>query len=134
LEGIAEEVFLMKKIILVCVFLLFQPAVGVAEFVDNGDGTVTDVSNGLIWQQPGAENTMTWEAAISYCEGLTLAGYADWRLPNRKELRLIVDYNEYNPAIDTAYFPNTVSSYYWSSSTYAYTTGVCLEHQFLLRL
>ena len=66
---------------------------------------------------------MTWEAAMSHCEGLTLTGHTDWRLPNREELRSIVDYTTYNPAIATTYFPNTVSSYYWSSSTYANGTG-----------
>ena len=87
-----------------------------SHLVINGDGTVTDASAGLMWQQVTA-NAMTWEAAISYCEGLSFAGYTDWRLPNRKELRLIVDYNKHTPAIDTTYFPNTVSSYYWSSTT-----------------
>jgi len=35
-----------------------------------------------------------------------------------------LDDGRYNPAIDTTYFPNTVSSHYWSSTTYAgYTYG-----------
>jgi hypothetical protein len=34
-----------------------------------------------------------------------------------------VDYGRYNPSIDTVFFPNTVSSYYWSSTTYANYTG-----------
>ena len=66
---------------------------------------------------------MAWDAALTYCESLTLAGHADWRLPNRKELRSIVDYAKYNPAIDTSYFPDTLSSYYWSSTTGAYGSG-----------
>ena len=43
----------------------------------------------------------------------------NWRLPNRNELQSIVDYNRYNPSIDPI-FSNTVSSYYWSSTTHAY--------------
>ena len=84
--------------------------------VINGDGTVTDASTGLMWQQGGA-GTMIWESAISYCEGLSLAGYTDWRLPNPKELFSIVDYNEHAPAIDTTYFPDTKNTQYCSSST-----------------
>ena len=90
--------------------------------VINSDGTVSDASTGLMWQQAETENKMTWEAAMSHCESLSLAGYTDWRLPNQEELRSIVDYTTYNPAIDTDYFPNTVSSYHWSSTTYAYNT------------
>jgi len=46
-------------------------------------------------------------------------GYSDWRMPNRKELRSIVDYELFKPAINTFYFPNTLASYYWSSTPYA---------------
>ena len=46
-------------------------------------------------------------------------GKGDWRLPNRNELQSIVDYSLYNPAIDTIYFPDTVASDYWSSTTSA---------------
>ncbi|MBT6478936.1 MAG: DUF1566 domain-containing protein, partial [Gammaproteobacteria bacterium] len=38
----------------------------------------------------------------------------------REQLRTIVDYSRYNPSINQGYFPNTKSSYYWSSSPYAY--------------
>ena len=88
----------------------------------NGDGTVTDVSTGLMWQQAGTESEIAWESAISHCEGLSLAGYTDWRLPSSRDLRSIVDYATYKPAIDAKYFPSTVSSRYWSSTTHAYDT------------
>ncbi len=53
--------------------------------IDNGDGTVTDASNGLIWQQSGP-GSMDWESALTYCENLDLSGFDNWRLPNRNEL------------------------------------------------
>ena len=87
--------------------------------VNNGDNTVTDTVTGLMWQQ-STDEKMEWETAISHCEGLMLAGYDDWRLPNRRELSSIVDYSTYSPAINTTYFPDTLSSYYWSSTTNAY--------------
>ena len=92
------------------------------KFIDNGDGTVTDTSTGLMWQKEtaGQEN---WDRAIVLCENLTLAGYNDWRLPDINELQSIIDHSKYNPAIDTIYFPDTVSSGYWSSATYAYGTS-----------
>ena len=48
-----------------------------------------------------------------------LGGYHDWRMPSFDELRSIVDYGRYNPAINTTFFPNTVASYYWSATTFA---------------
>ena len=70
-------------------------------FVDNGDGTVTDLCTGLMWQrdtpmppllyEPDNYGRVTWEMALSYCENLELAGYDDWRLPNYLELATLVD-------------------------------------------
>jgi hypothetical protein len=94
-----------------------------SSFVDNGDGTVTDNATGLIWQQTTA-GPMNWESAINYSENLSLAGHNDWRLPNIRELHTIVDYNQYQPPIDTDYFPDTVSwDPYWSATTNASDTG-----------
>ena len=92
-------------------------------FIDNKDGTVTDISTGLMWQQAGSSNEMTWEQALAYCEDMNFAGYTDWRLPTIKELRSLVDYSRYSPTIDTTYFPNTAASGYWSSTTYANFTS-----------
>ncbi|MFH0998432.1 MAG: DUF1566 domain-containing protein [Pseudomonadota bacterium] len=92
-------------------------------YKDNGNGTVTDTSTGLIWQQTGSSNTQTWEQSLAYCEGLNLAGYTDWRLPTIKELRSLADYSRHNPAINTTYFPNTAASFYWSSTTDESRTG-----------
>ncbi|MBP5434966.1 DUF1566 domain-containing protein [bacterium] len=83
---------------------------------------VLDNNTGLMWQQTIPTSTYTWANAVSYCENLEYAGYTDWRLPTPKELLTIVDNSKYNPAIDTTYFPNTPSSYFWSSSTFVYYT------------
>ena len=87
--------------------------------VINSDGTVTDTNTGLMWQQ-STTGIVNWQSALAECEGLTLGGYGDWRLPNRRELNSIVDYTLYNPAVSETYFPNTVAFYYWSSTTYTY--------------
>ena len=88
-----------------------------SSLVDNGDGTVTDTATGLMWQQDESD-AMTWEAALTYCEDLELAGHDDWRLPNVNELQTVIDYNAYEPAIDTSFFPGAMPQYYWSSTTY----------------
>jgi len=114
----------MKRIsILAVVIVLFFAACAIAgDFTDNGDGTVTDANTGLMWQQREA-GTMHWEGALTYCEGLSLAGYSDWRLPNIKELESITDDSLYDPAIDTNYFPEAHASYYWSSTAGAGPTS-----------
>jgi len=115
-----------------------------APYADNGNGTITDSATGLIWQKcsaglgttlgncsTGSISSYTWSSAISYCEGLTLGGRSDWRLPNINELGSIIDYTKsINPTINSTAFPNTQSfspsvfqSFnYWSSSTYAQDT------------
>ena len=86
-------------------------------FTDNGDGTVTDTVTGLTWQQDDDAVVKTWEEALSYCEGLELpTGQTDWRLPNIKELRSIVDNTTHSPAINLTYFPSTNFGDYWSST------------------
>ncbi|MCP4361435.1 MAG: DUF1566 domain-containing protein [Chloroflexi bacterium] len=91
-------------------------------FTDNGDETVTENNTSLMWQQDGT-SSMTWEAALTQCEDLTLAGYEDWRLPNIKEIRSISDDdNLYHPSVSTTYFTLTetyskTTTIYWSSTT-----------------
>jgi hypothetical protein len=86
-------------------------------FINNGDGTVSDSATGLMWQQETAPGDYTWRMALDHCETMVLAGYTDWRLPTIKEIRMLVDRNQYAPAIDTTVFPGTLESYYWSATT-----------------
>ena len=87
------------------------------DFTANGDGTVTDHNAGLMWQQGEATPDVTWEAALNYCESLSLAGHHDWRLPNIKQLRIISDDRRVRPSIDTTLFPGARPVRYWSSTT-----------------
>ena len=48
-----------------------------------------------------------------------VCGATDWRMPTRRELMSIVNNGQVSPTIDTAYFPNTPSVWFWSSSPYA---------------
>jgi hypothetical protein len=59
------------------------------DFVDNGDGTVTDRATGLLWQKSGSSRSVTWRRAKDYIDKLNrnqFAGYSDWRLPTIDEL------------------------------------------------
>ncbi|MDH5559984.1 MAG: DUF1566 domain-containing protein, partial [Deltaproteobacteria bacterium] len=85
-------------------------------FVDNGDGTITDNTTGLMWMKDDdATGPQTWETAVHTC-GAAL-GYFDWRLPNIKELQTIIKESQIAaPVIDSAFFPTAAADYYWSST------------------
>jgi hypothetical protein len=91
-------------------------------YIDNGDGTVTDTSTGLMWLASDAQEALEWEDALSWCENLEYAGHDDWRLPDVKELQSIVDYSGVFPAVDDTYFACTSldenpNLYYWTSTS-----------------
>ncbi|MBD1177075.1 DUF1566 domain-containing protein [Vibrio cholerae] len=106
-----------------------------ADFSDNGDGTVTHHTTGLIWQRcslgqswdgtdcTGSATIFTWAEALAAGAQHTMAGFSDWRLPNKNELASIVEYRCYQPAINNQQFPNTPSDWYWSSSPDAGNSG-----------
>lgn len=98
--------------------LVFWAGGAWAAYTDNGNGAVTDTVTGLVWQQAGDNQKRNLEGAISYCEGLTLAGFSDWHLPDVMELKSITDDNRSFPSIDPIFFPGTKPGY-WSSSSYA---------------
>ena len=122
----------MRKPLIAIILVLLFSGLGFADFVDNGNGTVTDTVTGLMWQKETAPGTYTWQQALEYAENLTFPanGYTDWRLPNRNELQTLVDYSNYNPAIYPVFRPHTVSSYYWSSTTSADHASYALRVNF----
>lgn len=91
---------------------------GENDFVDNGDGTIVDLSTGLMWQKSDSGKGVDWEEALLMAQNSEFAGYSDWRLPNVKELQSIVDYSGVYPAIDQNFFDITdKDSYFWSSTS-----------------
>lgn len=81
------------------------------------DKTIIDQGTSLEWQKTDSGMMHTWQNALGYCEDLSLADKTDWRLPNIRELKSLVDYSRYYPAIDPAI--SCQSSSYWSSTTVA---------------
>lgn len=94
------------------------------EYVDNNDGTVTDISTGLMWAKDDSGKRMNWVEALEYADKSELAGYSDWRLPNVKELQSLVDYEKTTfPAINTDYFNTTLSTFESIDDAYYFWTG-----------
>ncbi len=112
---------------------------GKNNFVDNKNGTITDIATNLIWQKEDSKKPLKWEKALQYCSNLSLGGYDDWKLPNAKELQSIVDYTKspsttnsaaINPLFDTTSFISEKGEKdygaYWSSTTHKNQRGA--EH------
>lgn len=99
--------------------------------VDSANGTVTDTRTGLMWDRcarglsgvgcaTGAASTFTWQGALDAAATIgTYKGYNDWRLPNLKELRSLVEECRFNTSINDFAFPNTPGAFVWSGSPFA---------------
>lgn len=66
-------------------------------FVNNGDGTVTDIRTGLMWARTDSMGDITWHDAKLYSENIILGVYNDWRMPTIMELETLFDstYDKY---------------------------------------
>lgn len=102
-------------------------------YVDNGNGTITDLNTSLMWQKctngqtgldcaSGSVTAMNWSTALNTCNSLSLGSKSagQWRLPSIQELATIVSTSTNSPAILTTFFPGTSSATlgYYSSTSY----------------
>lgn len=102
---------------------------------------VVDKKSGLMWKRcgegrsgtncgtlspstfPGSyvkygHSSFTFGQALSLASSHNFAGYSDWRLPNLKELRSIVEERCAEPAINASVFPVTgTDSVYWTNTS-----------------
>lgn len=66
-------------------------------YIDNGDGTVTDVNTGLMWlQDPG--DKVGYDEAVAMVDDFSFAGYDDWRLPTIDELYSLAVFTGIDPS------------------------------------
>lgn len=81
---------------------------------DNGDGTISDLNTGLMWEKMSddgsvhdQDNYYSWDNAfaghVAMLNGGSFAGHGDWRVPNLRELASLVNLELYAPAISSAF-------------------------------
>lgn len=95
------------------------------EFVDNGDGTVTDRATGLMWQKGGSEKSYGNRNAYKYIKKLNksqFAGYSDWRVPTVEELVSLLEKDKINGVhIDSVFDNQQIRC--WSNDEAEYSHG-----------
>jgi hypothetical protein len=77
---------------------------------------VVDRITGLMWQRNVPNKFLTFREAQRKCDGMSLGGHTDWRLPSRIELVSILDTTHIQPSIDGVAFPSTPIDWFWTSS------------------
>ena len=87
------------------------------DFVDNGDGTITDQVTGLMWEKGGFSSLLSYRNAKKYISRLNkerFLGYDDWRIPTLEELCSLLEQkaNERGQHISSLFKDN--QSVYWS--------------------
>ena len=89
------------------------------------DCVYLDRTTGQYWIKDDA-TTRTWEIAITFCEGLTLGTYADWRVPTQKELLMA--------SIDRIFEVKTPLNItnvgYWTATTVSTSAGASAQEVF----
>ncbi|MBP7284411.1 MAG: DUF1566 domain-containing protein [Leptospiraceae bacterium] len=104
------------------------------------DYTTTDNATGFVWKTcsqgksgatcaTGTALSMNWldaQTGTNGCNALNstnsgngYAGIKTWRLPNRRELESLQQYELGSPSINMTVFPGTNAYHYWSSTEYA---------------
>lgn len=87
--------------------------------------TVIDSETGLTWCRDAgvSEFPLTWKEAFEFVKTLcdtSYGGFANWRLPNRRELFSLVSHSHINPSLPSDHpFFNVFHGYYWSAGTCA---------------
>jgi len=97
-------------------------------YADHGDGTATDQRTGLTWKRcsegqswvegqcSGEASTMSWQDALAAASSSRFAGHQDWRVPNVRELRSIVELCRVGLAINQTLFAGTEGKEFWTAT------------------
>jgi len=90
------------------------------DFVDNGDGTITDRTTGLMWERSGSPSAMRYRSAERYVSRLNkekFSGYQDWRIPTTEELASLLERDFNNRGLHIAPIFDSKQEMCWSSDT-----------------
>ncbi len=87
------------------------------------DELVEDQLSGLVWTKKSnfAEFPLNWQESLDFIAQMNREQYLDfndWRLPNRRELRSLLSFQDSRPALAAGHpFSDVFLGWYWSSTT-----------------
>lgn len=92
------------------------------DFIDNGDGTITDAANKLIWLKSGVYKKFSLRKAKAYAATAQQGGTTGWRVPTLPELKTLLQAKKVaNAAGKKAWihplFSDEGDYYYWTTTT-----------------
>jgi YVTN family beta-propeller protein len=109
-----------------------------ARWCDNGNGTIRDMTTGLIWlKDAGCSGQITFDNAAIWSQGLASENCGltdgsvtgDWWAPSIMELKGLISGTEPVGLGTPRAFTNIQNYYYWSSTTYAdFTSAAWYVH------
>lgn len=97
-------------------------------FETTGEHLVVDRATGLIWTKNSCPTDfpLSWQEALGFIEQMNKEaryGRSDWRMPNRRELRSLIDHSSKKPALTIGHpFKNVFLGWFWTSTTAAIAT------------
>ncbi|MGB3212038.1 MAG: DUF1566 domain-containing protein [Desulforhopalus sp.] len=97
-------------------------------FKMTSDHLVLDRASGLTWTKNScpSEFPLSWQEALDFVEQMNTEehfGRSDWRMPNRRELRSLIDHSSKKPALTRGHpFQNVFLGWFWTSTTAAIAT------------
>jgi len=93
-------------------------------FIPDGEA-ILDTTTGLVWLKDAnpVGFPITWQEAFEFVQTMNkdhVAGFTDWRLPNRRELFSLVSFDSHSPSLPAGHpFTNVFHGWYWTSTTSA---------------
>ena len=129
-QNILISILVMSIVVVALVLIFPQEKTGniISEEVkikDCGPGTTFYEGENLCWQKSAKPEPATnWQDANDYCANLELGRKNDWRLPELNELKsLVIAVPPEQVTIDTKFFTDTQTDYYWTATEYPKTEG-----------
>jgi formylglycine-generating enzyme required for sulfatase activity len=83
---------------------------------ENGDGTFTDTTTRLTWQNEDDGVERDFEEARAYCRRLSLGGFTGWRLPTLLEFQALTKEAKVASLKVNTYYNTETGADYWTAT------------------